>query len=173
MDICPDPPTSHLPSASHQIANLRDSGNRAKNNKRSQVEPKTCAQEIKTVPCSTRLTNMTRRTDHSSGMGPEKRRKRKREDEKNSSEGVQIDVHEDTHISTTEGAVLLKPTLTDGFLKANAPSLQQDASKDLMRMSRSLRARKTKTNNKSGLKQKVNKRTSVLDVTDKSTHRYS
>ena len=115
---------------------------------------------------------MTRRNDHSFGMDPGKRRKRKREDDIISSEGVQKDVHEDTHISTTEGAVLLKPT-TDGFLKANAPSLQQDASKDLMRMSRSIRARKTKAKNKSGLKQKVNKRTSVLDVTDESTHRYS
>ena len=170
MDIYSDPTTSHLLLTSHEIANPRDSGKRTRNNKGLQSEPKTCAQEIKTFPCSTRLTNMTRRTDHFFGMGPEKRRKR--EDDMNSSKGVQKDAHEDTHISTSEGAAI-GDVLQDIISRGTARSLQLDASKDLSRMIKKTRAEKIKNTRKvhSKFKGKISSLDVVTDETQR-THRY-
>ena len=65
-----------------------------------------------------------------------------------SSEGIQNNVHEGTHISTSEGKDNITNTTTEFTSvvdKLSAPSLQQDASKDLMRVIKLTQVRQNKT----------------------------
>ena len=91
-------------------------------------QPTLCKdRSIKSTSChDPNYDHMTRGIRASQGMLKGETRKRKREDEINSSEGVQINVNEDNHISTPESLVPDK-SLIGIIPRSTAPSLQLDA----------------------------------------------